>query len=306
MIAAFIIILLLAAAAALICLPFIKQKPKDYTDPKVLRKMGYEMLLPAVLESQKYIESHNCEELEILSFDGKKLRGILLPRENARGTIILMHGWHSGRQLDFSSAVELYHSQGLNLIICDQRAHGHSGGLFTTFGVKESRDAESWVIYAGQLFGKEHPIFLGGISMGASTVMMASDIEFEENIRGIIADCGFTSPFEIMEHVIKSRVPHFPAKAFLNLLRGPVRLIAGFDIKGKNSVDCVKNSRLPILFVHGEDDSFVPCEMSRRCFEASGERGTLVTVKGAGHGMSYPTDPERTAAALRDFINKNI
>jgi len=291
---------------ALIEIPFNRFKPLDYSDREVLKKRGYEKMLPEVLRAKAFVDSHEHEELEIMSFDGKKLKGLLVPNENTRGSIILMHGWHSGWQLDFCCALELYHSLGLNLIIPDQRAHGRSGGHFTTFGVKESRDVESWVIHAGQLFGKEHPVFISGISMGASSVMMAADTEFEENVRGIIADCGFTSPYEIMAHVIRHRLPKFPAESFLNAFRGIVRAFIGFDIKGKNSAQCVKNSSLPILLVHGEADGFVPCSMSRQVYEASGDRGTLVLVKDARHGMSYPVEPERCARELKAFIDRNI
>lgn len=278
----------------------------DLFDPDVLDKRGYGMVKDDVLAGKDWLTQQETEDLELMSYDGKLLHALLVPCDNARGTIILFHGWRSSWKLDFGSVLPVYHSLGLNLIICDQRAYGKSEGLFTCFGVKERHDVVSWATYASQLFGDEHPILLGGISMGASTVLMASDLDLPGNVRGIIADCGFSSPYDIMDCVIRTRFCGIPVKPTLWLMGLFTSVFAGFGLKEASTFDSVAKSKTPILFIHGTADRFVPPEMSERACELCAAPKKLVLIEGAGHGLSYPVDKERVTAALFDFINTNI
>lgn len=278
----------------------------DLWDGEILDKHGYSVLKEDILAGKAWLETQETEELEAVSYDGKLLHALLVPCENARGTILLFHGWHSSWKLDYSSVLPFYSSLGLNLIICDQRSYGKSEGRFTCFGVKERRDAVSWATYAAQLFGDGHPVFLGGISMGASTVLMASGFDIPANVRGIIADCGFTSPYEIMECVIRKSFRGVPVKAALMLTGIFTRLFAGFGLKEASTVDAVSHTAYPILFIHGKADHFVPPEMTLRAYESCASSKTLLLIDDAGHGMSYPTAKDKVKAALIEFINENI
>ena len=164
----------------------------------------------------------------------------------------------------------------------------------------------SWATYACQLFGEEHPILLGGISMGASTVLMASGLDIPGNVRGIIADCGFSSPYDIMDCVIRTRFRGVPVRPTLWLMGIFTRIFAGFGLKEASTFDAVAKSKTPILFIHGTADRFVPPEMSERAYELCAAPKALVLIDGAGHGMSYPVDKERVTASLFAFINTNI
>lgn len=278
----------------------------DLWDGEILDKHGYSMVKEDVLAGKAWLEKQNIEDLEVISYDGKRLHAMLVPCEKARGTILLFHGWRSSWKLDYSSVLPLYHSLGLNLIICDQRSFGKSEGQFTCFGVKERHDAVSWATYAAQLFGDGHPVFLGGISMGASTVLMAAGFDIPANVRGIIADSGFTSPYEIMECVIRKNFRGVPVKAVLALMGVFTRLFAGFGLKEADTVEAVSRTKYPILFIHGKADHFVPPEMSERAYEACTSPKTLVLIDGAGHGLSYPTDKNKVTTALIDFLETNI
>ena len=299
-------LLLFAAGAGILFYACGRHKVPDLFDPDVLDKRGYSMVKDDVLAGKDWLERQETEELELMSHDGKLLHGLLVPCENARGTIILFHGWRSSWKLDFGSVLPVYHSLGLNLIICDQRAYGKSEGLYTCFGVKERHDVVSWATYACQLFGEEHPILLGGISMGASTVLMASGLDIPGNVRGIIADCGFSSPYDIMECVIRTRFRGVPVRPTLWLMGIFTRVFAGFGLKEASTFDAVAKSKTPILFIHGTADRLVPPEMSERAYELCASPKALVLIEGAGHGMSYPVDKERVTAALFAFINTNI
>lgn len=278
----------------------------DYWDEAVLEKQGYGDIKNLILSGRDWFLSQKREELECISYDGLRLHGIFIENENAQGTIMLFHGWHSSYKLDFMSSVEFYYSLGYNLIICEQRAHGGSEGRFLSYGVKESRDVENWVTYAAQLLGDEHPIYLGGISMGATTVLMAADRVLDGNVRGIIADCGFTSPYEIIEDVMKKMSRLIPVKPTMLLLGAFTRVFAGFGLKERSTVNTLAHSKYPVLLFHGTSDGFVPYDMTVRNYEACTSEKTMLLVPGARHGLSFIVEPEKYKAAIEKFTSENL
>lgn len=251
----------------------------------------------------EWFRQQPSREVSVNSYDGLRLYGRFLPRENARGTILLFHGWRSAGLLDFSCGLRLYYEQGLNLLLVDQRSHGKSEGRYITYGVRERHDVHSWVGWHNRKF--DCPVLLGGLSMGATTVLMACGEPMPENVRGVIADCGFTSPDAIIRKVIADRkLPRAPIAAMIDL---QARLFAGFHLKEYSTLTALRESRLPTLLIHGEGDAFVPCEMSRQAYEACAAADkTLLTVPHAGHGQSYLVEPERCRAALCDFIDRTL
>ena len=171
----------------------------------------------------------------------------------------------------------------------------------SVFGVMERLDCLDWVEWARGRFGARTPIVLVGISMGAATVLMAAGLELPENVRGILADCGYTAPSDIIRSVMASM--HCP-RAIYPLLRLGGRLYGGFDIDSAGAEEALRRCRVPVLFVHGEDDRFVPCDMSRRNWAACASEKTLLTVPGAGHGLSYLVDEPGYEAALEEFFER--
>ena len=255
---------------------------------------------------RKWLAEQPQEEVWVTAYDGVRLFGRYIPHENARGTALLFHGWRSIGDIDFSCALEFYASLGLNLLLVDQRAHGRSRGRFTTYGIRERHDVHSWVAWHNERFGKT-PLLTAGLSMGAATVLMACGEPFPENVRGVIADCGFTSPYDIIGKVLRDN--HLPAKLLLPLIDLQTTLFAGFSLREYSTLDAMKRTTLPILLVHGEADAFVPCEMSREAYAAcTSADKTLLTVPHAGHGQSYLVDTEsyrRTACAFVERVLKN-
>ncbi len=268
-----------------------------------LQKPAYLEIRDGVLDAERWVQSQPQKDLQVMSYDGKLLHATFLPRKHARGTILLFHGYRSCWQIDFGLVLRYYYETlGYQLLLVDQRAHGKSEGRYLTFGVRERFDVISWTTYMGQLLGEDHPLFLGGLSMGATTVLMASCFEFPANVRGIIADCGFTSPYEIMQAVLRHHNPKTPAKLLLPFCGIFTKLFAGFGLKDASTLDAVRESRYPILFIHGTGDTFVPCEMTQRAFDACRSQKTLVLVDGAEHGKSYLADKTRVEAALETFL----
>lgn len=240
------------------------------------------------------------ERVFITSFDGLKLSGRYYHQTDGAPLAILMHGYRGTPSRDFSGGAQSYLAAGFNLLIVEQRAHCSSEGHVITFGVNEHRDCLSWIDYARARFGERVRIVLCGISMGASTVLMACGTDLPKNVKGVVADCPFTAPKEIIFKVCRDL--KLPPRLIWPLLRLGARLYGGFDPTGVDASDAVKRSPVPILLIHGEDDRFVPCDMGRRIAAANPERIELHTFPHAGHGLSFLIDRPRYERITRAFF----
>ena len=149
-------------------------------------------------------------------------------------------------------------------------------------------------------FGSDVKIILTGISMGAATVLMAGAEELPPNVIGILADCGYTSARKMMEVVIGKM--GLPPKLCYPFVRLGARIFGHFDPDETSPLEAVKKCKLPVIFFHGEADDFVPCYMSRANFEACASRKRIVTIPGAGHGLSYAIDPDGYVEELYAFF----
>lgn len=256
--------------------------------------------------SSDWFYAQKPQTLRVMSYDGKMLSARFLPREDAKGTILLFHGYRSSGLLDFGPELEFLHRQGYNLLLCDQRAHGASQGRYMTFGVRERYDVLSWVTYLAQMLGAEHPMFLSGMSMGATTVLLASCFTFPANVRGVIADCGFSSPYAIMNCVLNERCKWLLAGLVLHPTDLFTRVFAGFSLHECATTDAVAATNLPVLFLHGSADHFVPCRMSQEAYDACAGERKLLLISGAGHARAYLTDPPRVQSAMEDFLENHL
>ncbi|MBE6985389.1 MAG: alpha/beta hydrolase [Ruminococcaceae bacterium] len=255
-----------------------------------------------ILKGRDWVVSKHPEQVSTTSFDGLKLVGEYIPCENARGTVIMFHGWNASPISDFGAGLSYYQSLGLNLLLVHQRAQGKSEGKYMTFGIRERHDVHTWIQWHREKFGST-PVLLAGLSMGAATVLMACGKEFDPCVKGVIADCGFTSPYEIISSVIGSM--HLPTKPIAALIDLQARLFAGFRLKEYSTVDAMKQAKLPILLAHGEADHFVPCYMSQQAYDACTSKDKVfLSVPKATHGKSFLVQPEEYKAALREFFNR--
>ena len=276
----------------------------DLTKPEVIAKWGRAEQTEEILAGVRLMQ--DAENIFLPSYDGLRLHGRLLQQPGAKGTILLFHGYRSSWVIDFSIVLPYYFSLGYNLLAVDERAHGESEGTYITFGVRERQDVATWAAYAAMHFGPKHPLILDGLSMGAATVLMASDLELPASVRGIIADCGFSSPYEIMKSVFRAHCRWLPAEPLLALTDVFTRLFAGFSLKGVSTLDAVAKTKLPILFIHGTGDTFVPCAMTQAAYDACAAPKQLVLVPDAGHGCSYLVDRPRVQSELQAFLSKYV
>lgn len=242
------------------------------------------------------------EPVTITSFDGSKLFARYYHVADGAPVQILFHGYKSSSLLDCSGGSYFAEQLGQNAIVVDQRSHGQSEGSVITFGIKERRDCLCWIDYAKKRFGDDVPIILSGLSMGAATVLMVNDLELPKNVKGIIADCPYSSPKEIIMKVAKER--HFPPHLMLPFVWLGGMLFGHFNLFESSAIEAIKNSHVPILILHGDADELVPCEMSKRMRDSGAKDITLGTFEGAGHGLSYIINPAKYEKTIVQFIQK--
>lgn len=241
------------------------------------------------------------EDVWISSHDGLRLHGKFYAAKPDAPVQIMFHGYKSGAERDFCGGLQIAVQGGFNVLLVDQRAHGKSEGKYLTFGVKERYDCLDWVNYAVSRFGSDTKILLYGMSMGASTVLMAGGLELPKNVVGIVADCGYSSPSAIIKQVLRdNHCPLFPVY-YLTRLGGI--LFAGFDLESASATEAMEHCKVPVLFIHGGDDRFVPCRMGKENYEhCAAENKRLLIVPDAGHGISYMLDRETYLATLDEFL----
>lgn len=243
------------------------------------------------------------EEMDITSFDGLRLHGCYYEYAPGAPIELMFHGYRGSAERDLSGGVQRCFQLGRSALIVDQRCSGKSGGHTITFGINEHRDCLAWVDFMLKRFGPDVKIYLTGISMGASTVMMAAGKELPPNVIGVIADCGYSSAKEIIQLVIKEKMG-LPPKLSYPFVKLGARIFGGFDVDETSPMEAMNTCRLPVFFVHGEGDDFVPCWMSRKLYEACKSPKYLFSVPGAGHGLAYPADPEGYLKAARSFFGE--
>jgi pimeloyl-ACP methyl ester carboxylesterase len=251
-------------------------------------------------EGESYFYALNPEDVSIVSHDNLTLYGLFYEHPSSRGTVIFMHGHHGNPCRDFGPVLKKFKDMGFSLLLPYHRAHGKSEGNTITFGIKERRDCLSWINYVRERFGADVPIFLAGISMGAATVLMASELDLPDNVVGILADCPYSSPEAIIKKVCRDE--GFPPALVYPLVRLGARLFGHFSLLDGGALESVKKSKVPIIIIHGEADLFVPCDMSRDIYKGCPEGSRLYTFEGAGHGFSFLTDEKRYGEISDDFV----
>ena len=260
---------------------------------------------PFVERSNKLITqlmAEPYEEVEITASDGKRLAGKYYHRKDGAPLDIMFHGYMSSALHDFPGGALEAIAAGHNVLLVDQRGHGKSHGKTVSFGIKERFDCLDWTRYAVRRFGDDVQIVIVGISMGAATVLYASELELPAQVRGIIADC----PFSSAEQVIKKTATEigYPTWIAFPLARLGGRIYGGFDVCERTTLEAVRGAKLPLLLFHGVEDKLVPYEMSLELAEAYGGEVRLEIFEGAGHGTSYLVDTPRYVRALHEFYEK--
>ena len=260
----------------------------------------YEVFREDMIGWTKMIRAYPYKEYAIKSFDGLTLRGKFYEYEPGAPIELMFHGYRGYAERDLSGGVERCFKLGHSALLIDHRAAGLSDGNTITFGILERRDCRDWVDFAIREFGEDARLILTGISMGAATVLMTAGGELPPQIKYVLADCGYTSPKEIITKVmVDLKLP--PAIMYPIASLG-ARLFGHFNLNEYSPMEAMKTCTKPVVFAHGVTDDFVPYDMSVRLCEAcKGRYKKLVTIPGAGHGLAFPVAREDYVEALRQF-----
>ena len=239
------------------------------------------------------------EAVEITSFDGTTLRGYYYEHHKGAPVEILFHGYRGNGERDLSGGIERCFCLGRSALIVDHRGNGRSDGHVITFGVRERRDCLCWIDFAIRRFGEDVKLILGGVSMGAATVVMASGEPLPPQVKCIMADCGYSSQKDIICKVIREM--HLPYKLLYPFVKLGARLYGGFNLEEVTPVSALEKCTVPMIFIHGTGDAFVPHEMSQILYDACPTKKSLVFIDDAAHGTAYPQDKARYVSVLKDF-----
>lgn len=278
--------------------------PKENKDPHIL--LEGEQYLALKDETLALVDGALAipyTDVYTTSQDALRLHGRYYEVKKGAPVEIMMHGYRSIAMRDFCGALQFTLATGHNVLVVDQRAHGESEGRALAFGVLERYDCLAWANFAREKFGADTKIVLVGVSMGAATVLMASDLPLPENVVGIVADSAYSSPKAIIRKVIGKDM-HLPVSISYVFAYLGGRIFGGFDLHKSSAIESVKNCKLPVLLFHGEDDRFVPCEMCGEIAAACASDVTVLTVPNAGHGLEYLIDKEAYMTTLHVFLKK--
>lgn len=260
--------------------------------------------MPLMEERKAAMLARSHEDVWQTSFDGLKLHATYFPAQAQPGKqkiVICFHGYTSQGMSDYIGLSDYYQKRGFAMLLPDARAHGASEGEYIGFGCLDRQDALGWIRWAVEELGEETEVLLHGTSMGAATLLMLSGLKLPAQVKGIVSDCGFTSPKEVFTHVLHTmyHLPAFPVIPGADLVN---RKLAGYGMDECNAKREVEKAEVPILFIHGGNDTFVPCSMCDEIYEHCASPKRKLIVDGAAHAESYYKDMEGYEKALTEFI----
>lgn len=257
-------------------------------------------------KSRAWLEALPLEEVELQSADGLKLHAWYLaaPQPTLK-TALLAHGYNCTGKDDGAFARIFYEKLGYNVLMPDDRGHGKSEGNYIGFGWPDRKDYLHWIQWIIARHGPQTRIVLQGVSMGGATVLMVGGEDLPTNVKAIVSDCAYTSAEDVLAYRLKRmfKLPAFPLIPLTGLF---CRLRAGYSLKEASALVQVAKTRIPILFIHGDQDIFVPTSMVYALYEKCPAAKELFIVPGAGHAESLFLDPEGYHQHVISFVTKYI
>lgn len=263
----------------------------------------WDKYMPQIKAQKEWLLKQPRQDVWIRARDGLRLHGTYFPGEGRHRLIIALHGYTSKGMSDFTGLSGYYLERGYSLLLVDERAHGDSQGTYIGFGTLDRLDALKWIEYALEKEGNSCQIWLHGVSMGGAAVLMASGFKLPGAVKGIISDCAFTSAWDVFTHVLKDRY-HLPSFPIMEIADHMAKRRAGYSLRECSAAKEVKKAEVPILFIHGDADTFVPCSMCREIFDNCASEKDMLIVHGAGHCECFYKDRDKYEKKLTAFLEK--
>ncbi len=253
------------------------------------------------LDSIDFYRRTRHKEITAESVDNKTLYA--LHYENPSDIfVIFCHGFTGDPNADNVFA-KRYYDMGYNVVLPYSRAHGKSEHKYCTMGYNERLDIVRWTEKISEI-NPDAKIVLHGVSMGSATVMMATGEKLPENVKCCIADCGFTSLYDLYAVFLSKMVPDAIGKYILGCANTVAKIKMNFDFKDASPLKFVAKSETPTLFIHGEKDDFVPFEMQNPLYDAASCEKEKLIVPDSAHAISELVNPELYWSTVTEFINK--
>lgn len=254
-------------------------------------------------DAQKWLEEKsNYSDKYIESYDKLQLHSYVVS-QNSNKWAIVVHGYGGSGKL-MSDKSKYFYDMGYNVLIPDLRGHGKSEGDYIGMGWKDRLDIISWINF----IIKENPnaeIVLHGTSMGAATVLMTSGENLPSNVKAIVADCAYTSAWDEFSYQLETYLK-VPSYYILNVTNMVTKLKAGYSLKEASALECVKKATVPILFIHGDKDKFVPYSMMDKLYDATISPKEKLTIEGGEHANSDLVSPFLYWLTVEDFLNQYV
>ena len=254
-------------------------------------------------DAQKWLEEKsNYSGKYIESYDKLQLHSYVVT-QNSNKWAIVVHGYGGSGKL-MSDKSKYFYDMGYNVLIPDLRGHGKSEGDYIGMGWKDRLDIISWINF----IIKENPnaeIVLHGTSMGAATVLMTSGENLPSNVKAIVADCAYTSAWDEFSYQLETYLK-VPSYYILNVTNMVTKLKAGYSLKEASALECVKKATVPILFIHGDKDKFVPYSMMDKLYDATNSPKEKLTIEGGEHANSDLVSPFLYWLTVEDFLNQYV
>lgn len=285
----------------------INRGPKDFLQGNSDLEVSAEAM-DVFLEGnwRTWDQEQQFEEINMTSYDDLNLKGYFLEaKEPSNKLVVFAHGY-LGRASDMSLYGQYYYEElGYNMFTADARGHGQSEGDYIGFGWHDRLDYVDWMNLLIEKLGPDTEIVLHGLSMGAATVLMTSGEELPNNVKVVIADSPYTSVHDMFSYQMKRmfKLPSFP---ILNSTSMVTKMKADYSLKEASALEQVKKTDIPILYIHGNADTFVPTKHARKLYENTNSDTELVTFDGAGHGEAFVIAREEYIKNLNHFLNKYI
>jgi uncharacterized protein len=253
----------------------------------------------------QFIETVKNTQHTIISSDELKLQleGTIYEQENATKWVVIVHGYTS-KSSDMRRWIRHFYEQGYNVLAPDLRGHGESEGDYIGMGWHDRLDLLRWLSYLNDVHNNPDTV-LFGISMGAATVLMASGEEMPNNVKAIIADCGYSTVYDVFKYQLKDLfgLPPFPV---MNAANTVTKWRANYDLHEASAVKQVKFNTVPILYIHGDADTFVPYEMLDELYDATTSEKEKLIIEQAGHGEAVRVNPDLYWSTIWSFLAKKM
>lgn len=255
---------------------------------------------------QEWVDNQDFEKWEMESHDGLELQGYYLEAdEPTNKTVVFAHGY-LGNGMQMGLYGQYYHEElGYNVFTADMRGHGESEGDYYGFGWHDRLDYLGWIDMLLENEGADTEVLLHGLSMGAATMLMVSGEELPPNVKAVVADSPYTSVYDLFDYQL-GRMFNLPAFPVLPSTGIVTNIRAGYTLKEASALEQVKKAEVPILYIHGEADTFVPTKMTEKLYENTKSEAELVTFEEANHGEAYIVHKEKYLRHLRDFIDQHM